>query len=95
MTLRFPHRNAQIKVHKAVVNACSDFFVKAESDGLIENDQMDMLAKDTIGTFSLTGRAYVLYQLIACLKEINRYYKDISLPPFEEVKSILDKTIKK
>ena len=42
LTLRFPHRNAQIKVHKAVVNACSDFFVKAESDGLIENDQMDM-----------------------------------------------------
>ena len=60
-----------------------------------ENDQMDMLAKDTIGTFSLTGRAYVLYQWIACLKVINRYYKDISLPPFEEVKSILDKTIKK
>ena len=33
MNLRFPARNAQIKVHKLVVNACTDYFLHLERDG--------------------------------------------------------------
>ena len=35
MILRFPARNAQIKVHKLVVNACTDYFLNLERDGLL------------------------------------------------------------
>ncbi len=35
MVLRFPARNAQIKVHKLVVNACTDYFLNLERDGLL------------------------------------------------------------
>ena len=59
------------------------------------DDKIDHLAKDTFGSYSLTGRAYVLYQWIACLKVINKYYKDIFLPPFEDVKRIVECTMKK
>lgn len=42
LTIRFPHRNAQIKVHKLVVNACTDYFVQMEKAGLIKDGEMDM-----------------------------------------------------
>ena len=60
-----------------------------------KDDKIDHLAKDAFGSYSLTGRAYVLYQWIACLKVINKYYKDIFLPPFEDVKRIVECTMKK
>ena len=60
-----------------------------------DDDKIDQLAKDSLGSYSLTGRAYVLYQWIACLKVTNKYYKDISLPPFEDVKRIVESIIKK
>lgn len=44
LTLRFPTRNAQIKVHKLVVNACTDFFSKAEDNGHIMDGFFDMPA---------------------------------------------------
>ena len=33
LTIRFPQRNAQIKVHKLVVNACTEYFSGAEKEG--------------------------------------------------------------
>ena len=42
LTLRFPTKNAQIKVHKLVVNACTDYFIKAQDLGLIQNGVYDM-----------------------------------------------------
>ena len=42
MTLRFPSKNAQIKVHKLVVNACTDYFIKAQDLGLIQDGVYDM-----------------------------------------------------
>ena len=33
LTLRFPARNAQIKVHRLVVHSCTDFFFKLEQRG--------------------------------------------------------------
>ncbi len=38
LTLRFPSKNAQIKVHKLVLNACTDYFIKQEESGLISSD---------------------------------------------------------
>ena len=35
LTLRFPAKNAQIKVHKLVVNACTDYFNHFEKEGKI------------------------------------------------------------
>ena len=42
MTLRFPEKNAQIKVHKLVINACTDYFIKQEENGLINDGIYDM-----------------------------------------------------
>lgn len=42
LTLRFPDKNAQIKVHKLVVNACTDYFIKQEEAGLIQDGVFDM-----------------------------------------------------
>ena len=42
-----------------------------------DDDKIDQLATDSLGSYSLNGRAYVLYQWIACLKVTNKYYKDI------------------
>ena len=42
LTLRFPSKNAQIKVHKLVVNACTDYFIKAADLGLIQDGIYDM-----------------------------------------------------
>ena len=75
LTLRFPSRNAQIKVHKAVVNACSDYFAKAEADGLVANGQMDMpssflpeLVSPAI-RFMYTGRMDLKNHNVVKLKE--------------------------
>ena len=42
LTLRFPSKNAQIKVHKLVVNACTDYFIKANDLGFINDGIYDM-----------------------------------------------------
>lgn len=42
LTLRFPEKNAQIKVHKLVINACTDYFVKQEENGLMTDGVYDM-----------------------------------------------------
>jgi hypothetical protein len=33
LTIRFPQRNAQIKVHRLVINACTEYFSGAEKEG--------------------------------------------------------------
>ena len=47
LTLRFPEKNAQIKVHKLVMNACTDFFSQYEKDGKIVDNALDMPANFT------------------------------------------------
>ena len=42
LILRFPDRNAQIKVHKLVVNACTEWFVQKEREGRIIEGVLDM-----------------------------------------------------
>ena len=77
LTLRFPSRNAQIKVHKAVVNACSDFFIKAESDGLILEggsvmDMPDIFLPELVSPairFMYTGRLELKNHNVVKLKE--------------------------
>merc|ERR1719391_1904227 len=44
LTIRFPEKNAQIKVHKLVVNACTEYFSSAERAGLLKEGIMDMPA---------------------------------------------------
>ena len=76
LTLRFPSRNAQIKVHKAVVNACSDYFVKAETNGLIEEggilDMPDIFLPELVSPairFMYTGRLELKNHNVVKLKE--------------------------
>lgn len=44
LTIRFPDLNAQIKVHKLVVNACTEYFISAEKSGKLVDGTMDMPA---------------------------------------------------
>ena len=47
LTLRFPSKNAQIKVHKLILNACTDFFAQYEKDGKVKDNAVDMPANFT------------------------------------------------
>ena len=38
LTIRFPTRNAQIKVHRLMVNACTDFFLQLEQEAKEKGD---------------------------------------------------------
>ena len=42
LTVRFPSKNAQIKVHSLVVNACSDFFAGLEREGRLKDGVVDL-----------------------------------------------------
>ena len=47
LTLRFPSKNAQIKVHKLILNACTDYFSNFENEGKIKDNALDMPANFT------------------------------------------------
>ena len=47
LTLRFPTKNAQIKVHKLILNACTDYFNHFEKEGKIVDNALDMPANFT------------------------------------------------
>ena len=47
LTLRFPSKNAQIKVHKLILNACTDFFSQIEKEGKVKDSAIDMPANFT------------------------------------------------
>lgn len=47
LTLRFPTKNAQIKVHKLILNACTEFFCQLEKDGKLSEGAIDMPANFT------------------------------------------------
>jgi len=47
LTLRFPTKNAQIKVHKLILNACTEFFCQLERDGKLADGAVDMPANFT------------------------------------------------
>ena len=42
LTLRFPAKNAQIKVHKLIINACTEYFIKQEEAGMVIDGIFDM-----------------------------------------------------
>ena len=75
MTLRFPSKNAQIKVHKLVVNACTDYFIKANDLGLINDGIYDMpstLLPEYVAPiirFMYTGRLDLKSHMFAKMKE--------------------------
>ena len=47
LSLRFPSKNAQIKVHKLVLNACTDYFCQQEKEGKLIDGAIDMPANFT------------------------------------------------
>ena len=52
MTLRFPSKNAQIKVHKLIINACTDYFCQLEKEGKMTDGAIDMPANFTPETLA-------------------------------------------
>ena len=65
LTIRFPSRNAQIKVHRLMVNACTDYFLQLEQEGNVNPNEpgvIDMPSNFTPETvapiikFMYTGR---------------------------------------
>ena len=52
MTLRFPSKNAQIKVHKLIINACTDYFCQLEKEGKMVDGAIDMPANFTPETLA-------------------------------------------
>jgi len=75
LTIRFPDKNAQIKVHKLVVNACTEFFLNAEKEGELKEGIMDMPssflpeAMAPIIRFMYTGRLEVKEESFSRLYE--------------------------
>eukprot|EP00957_Ditylum_brightwellii_P086532 6583544-Ditylum_brightwellii.AAC.1 len=52
-------------------------------------EQMDMLARHTLGSSHITEQGYVLYQWICILKKVNKLYANIEVPAFEDVENII------
>jgi len=75
LTLRFPSKNAQIKVHKLVINACTDFFIAAEKDGKVIDGCIDMPSTFTPETvapiirFMYTGKLEIKDGIFAKLHD--------------------------
>ena len=75
LTLRFPTKNAQIKVHKLILNACTDFFSQIEKEGKIKDNTIDMPANFTPETvapiirFMYTGKIELKESVYEKLRE--------------------------
>ncbi|TRY67621.1 hypothetical protein TCAL_03448 [Tigriopus californicus] len=75
LALRFPNQNAQIKVHKLVMNACCNYFTKNEAEGNIIDGVLDMPTSFTpeavapVIRFMYTGKLDIKYGMFSKLKE--------------------------
>ena len=75
LTLRFPTKNAQIKVHKLILNACTDFFSQFEKEGKVKDNSIDMPANFTPETvapiirFMYTGKIELKESVYEKLRE--------------------------
>lgn len=75
LTLRFPTKNAQIKVHKLILNACTDFFSQFEKEGKVKDNAIDMPANFTPETvapiirFMYTGKIELKESVYEKLRE--------------------------
>lgn len=75
LTLRFPNQNAQIKVHKLVLNACCNYFTQNEAQGNIIDGVLDMPFTFTpeavapVIRFMYTGKLDIKYGMFSKLKE--------------------------
>ena len=52
LTIRFPAQNAQMKVHKLVMHACTDYFLNAEIEGRLVQDDGGGLTIDMTPDFT-------------------------------------------
>ena len=74
LTIRFPSKNAQIKVHSLVVNSCTDFFAKMEREGRIVDSVLNLpeeFGPDSIAPiirFMYTGRLDIKTGMFTRLK---------------------------
>eukprot|EP00095_Tigriopus_kingsejongensis_P010052 maker-scaffold99_size374999-snap-gene-0.21 protein:Tk10052 transcript:maker-scaffold99_size374999-snap-gene-0.21-mRNA-1 annotation:"centrosome-associated zinc finger protein cp190" len=75
LTLRFPHQNAQIQVHKLVVNACCDYFLSENTQASIIDGHLDMPSDFTpeavapVIRFMYTGRLDMKFGMFPKLRE--------------------------
>lgn len=74
LTIRFPSKNAQIKVHSLVVNSCTDFFAKMEREGRIVDGVLNLpeeFGPDSVAPiirFMYTGRLDIKTGMFTRLK---------------------------
>ena len=75
LTIRFPSRNAQIKVHSLVVNSCTDFFAKMEREGRVVDGVLNLpeeFGPDAVAPvirFMYTGRLDIKTGMFSRLKK--------------------------
>ena len=75
LTIRFPSKNAQIKVHSLVVNSCTDFFAKMEREGRIMDGVLNLpeeFGPDSVAPiirFMYTGRLDIKTGMFTRLKK--------------------------
>ena len=75
LTIRFPSRNAQIKVHSLVVNSCTDFFAKMEREGRVVEGVLNLpeeFGPDAVAPvirFMYTGRLDIKTGMFSRLKK--------------------------
>ena len=74
LTIRFPSKNAQIKVHSLVVNSCTDFFAKMEREGRVVDGVLNLpeeFGPDSVAPiirFMYTGRLDIKTGMFTKLK---------------------------